>query len=172
VARHLSTSRGRRFALAFTVATAIGAFAPWIDLGGTTVSGLDADDGVITMALAGIAFAYVVFGRAHWAPTAALGALIAAVGIIDIVDIEDSTGIIGLASPGWGLYLTAIAGIGLLGSAVFVMRGEGEEDLDVLGKVIVGLTALFLVLAVIGSLTEEDVAEVSVPDPSEVSPPD
>jgi hypothetical protein len=126
----LSISRGRRFALAFVAATVIGAIGPWVDLGGATQSGLDVDDGVVTLVIAGIAFAYLIFGRGHWIPTATLGALIAAVGILDIADVESVGGLVSFASPGWGLYLTAIV----------------------------------IVLAVIGSLTEEEVKDVTFPE--------
>lgn len=166
----LSISRGRRYALAFVAATVIGAIGPWVDLGGATQSGLDADDGVITAVIAGIAFAYLVFGRGHWIPTATLAALIGAIGVLDIIDIEDATGLAGIASVGWGLYLTAIAGIGMLLSAVVVLRRD-DTELDLIGKFIVLLAGIVIVLAIIGSLTEEEVKDVTFPEePVEVSP--
>jgi hypothetical protein len=160
----LSISRGRRFALAFVAATVIGAIGPWVDLGGATQSGLDVDDGVVTLVIAGIAFAYLIFGRGHWIPTATLGALIAAVGILDIADVESVGGLVSFASPGWGLYLTAIAGIGMFLSAAVVMRSQDETDFDLFGKFIVVLAAIVIVLAVIGSLTEEEVKDVTFPE--------
>ena len=122
------------------------------------------DDGVVTLVIAGIAFTYLIFGRGHWIPTAMLGALIAAVGVFDIADIESVGGLASFASPGWGLYLTAIAGIGMFFSAVVVMRSQDETDFDLLGKFIVILAAIVIVLAVIGSLTDEEVKDVTFPE--------
>ena len=73
-------------------------------------------------------------------------------------------GIASFASPGWGLYLTAIAGIGMFFSAVVVMRSQDETDFDLFGKFIVVLAAIVIVLAVIGSLTEEEVKDVTFPE--------
>jgi len=166
-------SRGRRLALAFVAAIVVGSIGPWVDVGSDSASGLDIDDGVVTLVLAGIAFAYLLFRPIpHWAPVAALGALAGAVAVFDIVDIEDVGGFLSIASPGWGLYLTAIGGAGLVSSALFSMRTDNEAaaPFDITGKVIVGLAALLVVLAVISTLDDEEVARTTLPEPPELEP--
>jgi len=133
-------SRGRRLALAFVAAIVVGSIGPWVDVGSDSASGLDIDDGVVTLVLAGIAFAYLLFRPIpHWAPVAALGAL---------------------------------AGAGLVSSALFSMRtyNEAAAPFDITGKVIVGLAALLVVLAVISTLDDEDVARTTLPEPPELEP--
>jgi len=172
-----SISRGRRLALASVLIIIIGSIGPWVDAGGQTAGGLD-KDGVVTIFFALVAAVYLIFTRLpHWLPTAILGFIVGAIGIFDIVDIEDLnagfTG--GFVSPGWGLYLTAIGGIALIASAAFAMR-TGEEagaPIGILGFVIIGACALLLVVAVISTFTQEEVARTTVPDappPLEIEP--
>jgi hypothetical protein len=118
ISDHNHLSRGSRWGFAASLVIAIGSIGPWIDLGSESAGGLD-QDGAVTLALALVAAAYVVFTpRPHWAPLAALGALAGVVAVIDILDI------VALWSPGWGLYLTAIGGVGLFLSAVFATRTD------------------------------------------------
>jgi hypothetical protein len=49
-------------------------------------------------------------------------------------------------------------------SAAVVMRSQDETDFDLFGKFIVVLAAIVIVLAVIGSLTEEEVKDVTFPE--------
>jgi len=167
-----SISRGRRWAIASALIIVIGSIGPWVDVGGESAGGLD-KDGAVTIALALIAAAYLIFTPLpHWAPTAVIGALAATVAIFDIIDIEDLSGLVGgFASPGWGLYLTAIGSIGLIASTVFAMRtgDEGHAPLSLVGKLILGVAALLVVLFIIWLLGSEEVAKAPVLEPVEIS---
>lgn len=162
-------SRGRRLVLAAVALVAVGSIGPWVDLSGSSQGGLDSD-GRVTIVMAAIAGAYVVFvSRPHWSPVAMAGFLSAFVAIFDIFDIEDTSGFVGaLASPGWGIILAAIGSVALLLSALLVLRGEDPDaEMGIIGKVLVGLgallIALFLVFLISGG---EEVADVTVPAPA------
>lgn len=101
----------------------VGSIGPWVDAGFVSAAGTDGD-GVITLVLGLIALLSVV-GAARRAenqtPTVAgvFGGLAAALAIYHIVDIysQGSSRLFGqevqIARPGWGLWLTAVAGAGL-----------------------------------------------------------
>ncbi|WP_135663839.1 hypothetical protein [Halorhabdus rudnickae] len=126
-------SRGEQLSIGSAVVVVIAAFLPWITASilGTsvTVSGIDGD-GVFTLAFAIIAAALVVarpWDRINKIAVGILGGLTAAVALYYIVD--PAMGVKGggagaelarqALSPGIGLYLTALGGVGLvLGAAL------------------------------------------------------
>lgn len=120
---------GQKILLAGTGLAVLGAFLPWItaNLLGTNVSvrGIDRD-GLFTLILALLAGGVCLFrwGRIARASVFLLGILITAIGILYIgdplfgVDISTSTNpelLRAAVNPGFGLYLTAIGGVGILG---------------------------------------------------------
>ena len=107
----------------------IGAIGPWVDAGFVSAGGLeDGGDGWIVLG-AGIVAGALWLGSRE-APTARtvamaiLGVIAAVVAIIDIADIEGRGGLVGaVASPGWGIILSAASGGGLAAAAV-VLRAS------------------------------------------------
>ena len=131
---------------------AIGSVGPWVDLGTKSLNGVD-KDGTITLALALVAAGYVVFmPRLHWAPMAALGVLAGGVAIWEITDIP------ALATPGFGLYLTAIGGVALLLAAVTAIRtaSDASASLGFIDVLIIGVAATLLAVVTLVTLTTED----------------
>jgi len=128
----LTFSRGEQLAIGSAAVVVIAAFLPWISASilGTsvTVNGIDGD-GVITLGMAVVAGVLVVarqWDRINRALVGVLGGLIAALALYYVVD--PTTGIEGgdvaaelareAVSPGIGLYLTALGGVGLVIAAV------------------------------------------------------
>ena len=131
---------------------AIGSVGPWVDLGTKSLNGVD-KDGTITLALALVAAGYVVFmPRPHWAPMAALGVLATGVAIWEITDIP------ALATPGFGLYLTAIGGVALVLAAVTAIRtaSDTSASLGFIDVLIIGVAATLLAVVTVVTLTTED----------------
>jgi hypothetical protein len=128
-------STARTVALLAAVAVIVGAIGPWqttfiVDRAGTD------GDGLITLVL-GVAAGLLVFVKppgSRWLMVAGLlGAVCAVVGIADLINVNGSTqSIYGrelkLVSPGWGLWVTAIAAIVLTVSAAALWtEAPGDE---------------------------------------------
>ena len=109
---------------AICLLVAIGSAGTWASIEGFGVNGLDdGRDGIITLIAAILAAIGIVrcvmkpASRAAYA-VAVLGLLVAAVGVVDVIDVsgtgEELFGSTLEVSVGWGLWLTAVAGVGLL----------------------------------------------------------
>ena len=110
--------------LASAVILIVAAFLPWGSIGPISISGTDGGDGAITIFLALVAggMAFVrLRGTAKWPSIVAIvvGVLALLVSIIDILDIAD---IVGLGSVGIGLWLTALASIGIIATGALTLR--------------------------------------------------
>lgn len=107
-------TRERAWGLASAVAVVVGSLGPWATFGPFAKNGLDGD-GVITLVLGLLVLAAVWLRRAPLAVLVA-GALVALIGIIDTIDVAGSDVL--SPSPGWGVLLTAAAGISVVAWAV------------------------------------------------------
>lgn len=119
---------GQQLAIGGSGAAAIGAFLPWVKVSilGQTASqnGIDGD-GTITLALALVAAGVIVVRNWEKVDKAAVlvaGLVTAGIGVMYIMDPASGTSASGTMmesafSPGIGLYLTALGGIGMLAGA-------------------------------------------------------
>jgi hypothetical protein len=114
-------SRERAWGLASGAAVVVGSFGPWATFGPFSKGGLDGD-GVITLVLGLVVLAAVWLRRAPLGVLVA-GALVALIGIIDTIDVAGSQVL--SPSPGWGVLLTAAAGLSVVAWAALEMaRGR------------------------------------------------
>lgn len=103
-------SRERAWGLTSGAAVVVGSFGPWATFGPFSKGGLDGD-GVITLVLGLLVLAAVWLRRAPLGVLAA-GALVALIGIVDTIDVAGSDVL--SPSPGWGVLLTAAAGLSVM----------------------------------------------------------
>lgn len=113
---------GQKVVFAGAAVTVVGAFLPWITIGGLGVSksGIDAD-GVLTLAFGLVAGGGAVVRWGRWArvAVAALGLLTAGIGVVYIADPLAGSGVTSQLAraaiePASGLYVTALGGIVML----------------------------------------------------------
>lgn len=110
-----------RWGLAACAAVVVGSLGPWASIGPFTTNGTSGD-GVLTLVLAALAATAIGLGRLL--PGVAIaGGLVALIALYDAVDITSAGGVLD-ASPGWGVLLTAVAGIALTAWAVRALRGR------------------------------------------------
>lgn len=117
--------------LGSAIVAGIAAFLPWVTTGveagpvevsasSTGIEGL----GLLTLVLAIVAIGVIL--AMSWedqgtVATGIVGVIVVIVGLWKIVDIE------GAASPGIGLYLTVLGGLGLAGSGVWGYQSKSTE---------------------------------------------
>jgi uncharacterized protein DUF2510 len=130
--RTSAVSTGAMVIGAGVVAALIGAFGPWATAGVFSRSGVDGD-GVITAVVAGVLAIALVLSLRQ--PTRGLstgailaGLVIGIVGVVDIIDVNNKISDAGAFAQavvhiGWGLYLTAGAGLVILIGGV-ALRNE------------------------------------------------
>lgn len=118
--------------VASAIVAGIAAFLPWVTAGveagpvdvsatSTGIEGL----GLVTLVLAVVAVAIVFvmrFEAQEPAVTGSLGVIVGVVGIWKIVDIN------GAASPGVGLYITVIGGLGLLLAGIWGYQSRSRSN--------------------------------------------
>lgn len=118
--------------LVSAIVAGIAAFLPWVTAGveagpvavsasSTGIEGL----GLLTLVLAVVAVAIVLLmgfdGQGSMA-TAVVGVIVGIVALWKIVDIS------GAASPGVGLYLTVLGGVGLLVAGIWGYQSRSQES--------------------------------------------
>ena len=107
---------------------ALGLLLPWVSAGFISANGLDTGDGKLYGAVLVVAAIIVGFWRRNGAPALGIIALIlsiclAALGIYDVIHVSTVHGPFGIsASPGLGLILDALAGVGLAFVIVKILR--------------------------------------------------
>lgn len=118
-----------KLGLAAIAAVVLGAFLPWWTVLGLQVNGVQQGDGAITLVLAGVAGALIVFAR-DTRITPVMGVLcglgIAGVALYHVIDTSTTAlfgETIGMSLIGSGLWITLIAGIALVGVAGYGLRG-------------------------------------------------
>lgn len=114
-ARPEGPMRERAWGLASAVAVLVGSVGPWATFGPFTKNGLSGD-GAITLALGLLVLVAVVVRRAPLGVLVA-GAFVALIGIVDTVDVTAADQLLA-PSPGWGVLLTAAAGLSVVAWAV------------------------------------------------------
>lgn len=106
-------------------AAVVGSLGPWATIGPFTTGG-PSGDGVITLVLAALALCAIGLGRLL-PGVAVAGGLIAAVALYDALDVASTGGPLD-PSPGWGVLLTAVAGVALAVWAVRALRAGRRGD--------------------------------------------
>jgi hypothetical protein len=108
--------------IAGVAAAFVGAFLPWVTTPFGSVSGTQGDGlfiligAAIVAAVFGIAAKRRALGRGMAIPVALVGALMAAISIYHVVTIRDE--LMGLGSPGIGLYMCAAGSLAIVGVAL------------------------------------------------------
>ncbi|MBD3360613.1 hypothetical protein GF366_02300 [Candidatus Peregrinibacteria bacterium] len=120
---------GRLIGMASAVVLVIAAFLPWGETGFFTVTGIDGD-GIITIGIAVVAFVMLAIQKVPLWITIILGVLAAAIGIIDFMEMSSASEELALdmagdefaesiqITVGSGLYLTILAGVGLIAGPI------------------------------------------------------
>lgn len=122
-------STGGKLAVLGGLLAAIAAFLPWyaVDsiVGNTSVSGLDHSDGMLTLC-SGIAAVAIVLlrenGQLEALGLGIAGALTTLVGYHTLTAVSEYGGLGGDATASYGLYITLLAGILLVGGALLSYR--------------------------------------------------
>jgi tellurite resistance protein TehA-like permease len=123
-----------KLGLAAIAAVIVGAFLPWWSVLGFHVNGIQQGDGAITLALAAVAGALIVFAR-NTKITPVMGVLcglgIAGVALYHVIDTSTQKlfgATIGMSLIGSGLWITLLAGIALVGIAAYGLRGTTNVE--------------------------------------------
>lgn len=120
------------FGIGAGVAMVVGAIGPWVDAGLITVGGLDGDGVIVLICGAIVSVAAAFAGQAKTAGAAAVVVLLAALAasataIYDIANVYSSeTEIFGqtirVGTPGWGLWLSAVASVAAAVAGIALFR--------------------------------------------------
>lgn len=114
----------QKVAIAGAVLALVGAALPWVTSGAESITGIDVDGFVTTMA--GLSVLGVTtlweWRRLQMGSVALLGAIIAATAatyVFTLGDVSDTTG--AAIAPGAGVYLTVVAGVLVGGSGIYAL---------------------------------------------------
>lgn len=116
--------RERLLGVAAGVSVVVGSLGPWATFGPFTKSGTSGD-GVLTLVIGLLVLTAIGLGRMVPGVLVA-GVIVAAIGVVDTIDVAGAGGPLS-PSPGWGVLLTAAAGVAVAAWAAHVLLRDRDR---------------------------------------------